>query len=220
MTKTWQIPEGKVKSVSVGGVVVWQAKEDTPEETYTVSGTWYFNEDVITGIDSLPNEEVKFTSNGNLYTLIEGVNISSGLRYDSTTVYGNTGWVNEAYRTITFDDTQTVSKEFYEWLTGNAAQKLASPRISIPEENILLIEQGDGNASTYSIRIDGTQKDTQNAPNDSTPLSYNLSKLGLSAGNYTATVVATAEGYIDSDSSNEQPIKVVESGKTHVGGSN
>lgn len=31
--KEWQIPEGKVKSVSVGGVVIWQAKTDAEQLT-------------------------------------------------------------------------------------------------------------------------------------------------------------------------------------------
>lgn len=35
-------------------------------------------------------------------------------------VYNRGVWVNQAYRTITFDGTQTVSKGFYEWFTTNA----------------------------------------------------------------------------------------------------
>lgn len=33
---------------------------------------------------------------------------------------GYTGWISAVWRTVTFDGTQTVSKEFYEWFTANA----------------------------------------------------------------------------------------------------
>ncbi len=91
------------------------------EETYTVSGTWVFNEDLGT-IQSteFPTTAVNFTSNGIAYTSI--------WCEVGTVVYGNTyvydmGWTNEAYRTITFDGVQTVSKEFYEWFVANAVQQ-------------------------------------------------------------------------------------------------
>ena len=106
------------------------------EEKYTVSGTWQFNETL--SFDSIKVlEEVSFYSNGKQFGCVD---VSSGDGVVSITyfkalgvddyehVYIATvdyvkGWENEAYRTITFDGVQTVSKEFYDWLTANAVRE-------------------------------------------------------------------------------------------------
>lgn len=106
----------------------------------TVSGTWYFNEN-----PTLQNLEqaVTFTSNGNTYKRIfikritgetydygslefrDKVGATSTEAKDDVYFYNLTDesfWYEQAYRTITFDGVQTVSKEFYEWLVANAVQ--------------------------------------------------------------------------------------------------
>lgn len=37
--------------------------------------------------------------------------------------FGDNTWTGEAYRTITFDGEQEMSKEFYEWFTSNAVEQ-------------------------------------------------------------------------------------------------
>lgn len=99
------------------------------EETVQVRGTWFF--------DPLPNgnafsQSVNFVSNGENYNSMS-IEVGAGgfrLSYDTKQVAGiepitpggdgNSYWADEAYRTITFDGTQTVSKEFYKWLVENA----------------------------------------------------------------------------------------------------
>lgn len=106
------------------------------EKTYTVSGTWVFNESIkdITFVE----QYVNFTSNGQSFTYIHRadsgdynpklrVSYSMGyIYYNTSRVYNgidaNT-WFDQAYRTITFDGTQTVIKEFYEWFTANAVRQ-------------------------------------------------------------------------------------------------
>ena len=99
---------------------------------YTVRGTWYFNEPTSQPISRL-RQSVKFSSNGIMYSYIEvsdDTTSGSPIWYDSVVVYSYggadpgpiQGWQNQAYRTITFDGVQTVSKEFYEWFVANAKQ--------------------------------------------------------------------------------------------------
>lgn len=128
--KEWLIPEGKVKSVSVGGKVLWQAKSEG--DTVAVSGTWYFNETlsipdspieqkVCFWLDYSGNAEcdrilIKAVSNLDRY-----ISIGKGGTLDAA-IYSSNRWVEEAYRYIYFGNPQAVSKEFYEWLEDNAVQ--------------------------------------------------------------------------------------------------
>ena len=98
--------------------------------TYQLSGTWVFNETLT--IDDYLNAAVSFVCNSIEYdeitTSLEGSDQvmwyhpidNSGGYYGDTEVYDDS-WNNQLYRTITFDGTQTVSQEFYEWFTANAS---------------------------------------------------------------------------------------------------
>jgi hypothetical protein len=103
------------------------------EETYTVSGTWLFNN--VIDADGYADYTVRFTfdnswctemsiERGLYYKLENGMYIAV---YPYKSGEGYTGWSDEDYRTITFDGTQTVSKEFYEWLVANAERKDTIP---------------------------------------------------------------------------------------------
>jgi hypothetical protein len=110
---------------------------DTPtEETYTVSGTWYFNYTLTYEWEG--NTKISFISSGEKFMRLR---VSSGVlaymtfdeeRGDWITVYSTTRispqnlnpWKGyEPYRTITFDGVQEVSKEFKEWLEDNAERQ-------------------------------------------------------------------------------------------------
>lgn len=102
------------------------------EETYEVSGTWYFNSDANIDDTGDMYVDVRFTSNGNLYEslkIIGAKGVMGDLYYGDTIVAtqidGEVGadWYNEAYRTITFDGVQIVSERFYGWLTYNAVRQ-------------------------------------------------------------------------------------------------
>lgn len=91
---------------------------------YYVSGTWYFNDEIVVGgvqdcifTDGLGYKYKRIYSDGQLMTYVyaEG---GGGIA-----AYSPMGWQNEAYRTITFDGKQEVSQEFYEWLVANAVRQ-------------------------------------------------------------------------------------------------
>lgn len=94
----------------------------------TVSGTWFLNE-TITEIPA--QETVNFISNMAAYTSMDKGTQEGFIElyyiFENGTRIGvytsATGWVNTAYRTVTFDGVQTVSAEFYAWLTANAVKQ-------------------------------------------------------------------------------------------------
>ena len=97
------------------------------QENYTVSGTWLWDDKIpmidVYGIGDL-KENVSFVSNGTKYGRFEFIQTHAVYYDDTMAAYGAPGYVTnwkvEAYRTITFDGTQTVSKGFYKLLTANA----------------------------------------------------------------------------------------------------
>ena len=110
------------------------------EETYTLSGKWVFN-DTITqyewdGYGRSWGNAQGFISNGVTYyhigTAPKGyiMNEYSSLYYSSslgnynpiTVQKSTTGWVNDNYKTIEFNGTWVVDKEFYDWFTANATE--------------------------------------------------------------------------------------------------
>ena len=111
----------------------------------TVKGVWVFNETIGVGTTM---ETVKFSTKGVGCTLIEAESIedlpglySATIYYDGIgTVYDNTddpAWSDEAYRTIDFGTTeQTVSADFYNWLTANAIRKI---QINITENGTVTL---------------------------------------------------------------------------------
>ena len=100
----------------------------------TVKGVWVWNESLNMPSDDT-TYEVVFTCNalswevGKIYFMMDLVSygentVGAGER---ATVYSNNSWADEAYRTIDFGSTaQTVSDDFYTYLTANATQQAAS----------------------------------------------------------------------------------------------
>ena len=136
-------------------------KKEEQEETVQVSGTWYFNS---AGVNTFFIQQVRFSSGNGIYTSITVDNSGDkDLYYGSTLVWsgskqetGQTSkWTDEAYRTITFDGEQTVSKEFYEWLTANAVKQ--EPQLT-PTEGLAYELSADG--TYYTCTGIGTATDT------------------------------------------------------------
>ncbi len=97
-------------------------ENEQPEETAQVSGTWLFFETVYFdygGIHPSALANVDFISNGVTYSKMTAV-MGDGLYYGDTLVYDKDGWIDEAYRTVVFEDTQTVDSIFNFWFTDNA----------------------------------------------------------------------------------------------------
>jgi hypothetical protein len=114
--------------------------ESEVEETYTLSGTYVFDE-IIDAFEDI-SQEIDFISNGRLYDHLRGgvpyhdtgtslcYYVDSEDDYDTAYyIYGEEqDWSSEAYRTITFNGEQTVSKEFYDWFTANATEVTVSTK--------------------------------------------------------------------------------------------
>lgn len=86
--KEWFIPEGKVKSVSVGGVVIWKAEAEVVEQltaptisldgdTLTITATDNRTEEFVIFVDGVEKAVVKnlisFTIDGTQYTALSGM---------------------------------------------------------------------------------------------------------------------------------------------------
>lgn len=138
------------------------------EETYTVSGTWYFN-DAPAALKSA--QSINFTSNGEYFYGMRGVDggyLNLGyinavdipdrnymLVFSSPfEAPSNKGWEDEAYRYVRFDGEQTVRKEFYEWLDANAEQ------IEDPLHNTTWLLNNTFSTKAYSDVKDNSLYDT------------------------------------------------------------
>ena len=115
-------------AIFVDGVEVTTVEgEDKPEE-YTVSGTWRFN-DVPKPASQHIREICDFTTESGHYCRYITISDSATDLYRVSFNAGgksgydiDRGWDNGC-QTITFDGTQNVSQEFYEWLVENAVRQ-------------------------------------------------------------------------------------------------
>ena len=109
---------------------------------HTVSGVWKFKDTTTTPADAYMSifADVSFMSNGKEYIKLERYAGSthddlkywySDAEYDLAFETGDgdsylNDWASEEYKTISFVGEQTVSAEFYNWLTANSTQAMAS----------------------------------------------------------------------------------------------
>ena len=85
----------------------------------TPSGeTWYFNENITA---SNATYTISFTSNSTRYSKLKISPFArERLKYDNTLVRGRNGWINQAYRKLTFDAPPTGA--LLKWLQANATK--------------------------------------------------------------------------------------------------
>lgn len=111
------------------------------EESYTLSGTWQFNES-IEPRDSSINAYIDFTS----FDCSAGYDIeylcsSHQIRYiddelGNVLVYDSSGWKSLKYRTVNFGEVpQEVEKDFYLWFTSVAKKVVVKPSDVIDDLN-------------------------------------------------------------------------------------
>lgn len=107
------------------------------EESYTLSGTWQFDEN-ITASDSFVSEYINFSS----YNCTSGIRIyylptAKQIRFvdaehGNILVYENGDWYVDASRTVDFGSIpQTVSESFYLWFTSVAN------KVTVTSSNVL-----------------------------------------------------------------------------------
>ena len=116
-------------------------------EQKEISGKWRFRE-VLTSPAGAFKETISFWNGGESFNAMYAKSIADttgfGLEFSKITASGGeillayadgaygdlfavSGWADDAYRTIDFGtESQAVSAEFYDWLTGNAVQSNGS----------------------------------------------------------------------------------------------
>ena len=125
----------------------------------SISGTWVFNsklnESTTKGKTIIGN--IEFVSNSASYTSMTinygSMHDTSGysigdISYNTIQVNNADAWTNQAYRTITFTDTQIVPKDFYQWFVANA-KPMYTGTYGNTDESI--------DTTTYSIGKYGTE---------------------------------------------------------------
>lgn len=94
-------------------------------------GVWVFNSTLCAVNNYVPYQEVTAVCGDGIITTIrssftgdETITLG-GIIYDfadgtATWTYDNEKWLDETYRTVEFTTAQTVSENFFAWLTANA----------------------------------------------------------------------------------------------------
>ena len=118
-----------------------------------VSGVWVFN-DVIN--EHAPRHDVNFTSNGGVFNAVTSIitgNAYNGYkyyvayRYDISSFeyaysFEANAWYNKEYKTVDFGSTpQTVSQEFFDWLSTNAtSQNSIDPPVTYELDKVSFLQ--------------------------------------------------------------------------------
>lgn len=190
---------------SGSGRVFKKLSTESAEPTDSIVGTWVFNDTLDMGVYQYIRNTIyfDFVSNGISYTSLEFRNMAGELmKYGSTTVYDE-GWTDQSYRTITINSIPD-NVDFAEWLKANATKQSTEPKEQLPapygvaiDGNTLTFGDYSCYATEFDILVDGVVKAT------TTNTSFDLSSLNLGVGMFRITVIAKAEGYANSEPSEE-----------------
>lgn len=162
----------------------------------TLEGKWKFNE-TLTFDTEVEATEISYTMDGFTGVILETEYAESGkfpgwkLAVDYNVfsdmyVYGDTGlaetplgWRNESYRTIAFNGTQYVTKDFYDWFIANAKpwsedESGAAEKIAVPKQSGTLTYTGSAQSPSWSSY-------------DASKMTMGGTTTGTNAGSYTTT---------------------------------
>ena len=162
----------------------------------TLEGKWKFNE-TLTFDTEVEATEISYTINGGTGTILYTSYDESGkwpgwkLAVDANIVadiwvYGDTGsgltplgWKGETYRTIAFNGTQYVTKDFYDWFIANAKpwsedESGAAEKIAVPKQSGTLTYNGSAQSPSWSNY-------------DASKMTMGGTTAGTNAGSYTTT---------------------------------
>lgn len=139
---------------------------------------------------------VQFTCNGISYSKLERESSYAKLYYDTTLVYDlddHTGWVNEAYRTITFSIAPTGG--LLTWLQANGTKQASTPKVTVDLTSLSGYESLA--AGTYQLGVkakaSGYQDSDLSATVSFTKLAAPVATAADTSVNWEA--VANAESY-------------------------
>ena len=162
----------------------------------TLEGKWKFNE-TLTFDTEVEATEISYTINGGtgtiLYTSYDESGKWPGWKlgvanniFADVWVYGDTGsgltplgWRDESYRTIAFNGTQHVTKDFYDWFIANAKpwsedESGAAEKIAVPKQSGTLTYNGSAQSPSWSSY-------------DASKMTMGGTTAGTNAGSYTTT---------------------------------
>lgn len=156
--------------------------------------TWVLNATI-----SLPSSSLRgtFTSNGKSFNGIQSRRVTSANLYlyytsvagsmtDSTRVYENGRWINDAYRTLVFDTAPTGN--MLTWLQANGV-KQSEPEPETPT-NVCLIDGTIYGIKTGKTLIDGTAQTIYNGRTLVGGTGYDIV---LSSSGFTVTIEGKGE---------------------------
>ena len=162
----------------------------------TLEGKWKFNE-TLTFDTEVEATEISYTINGGTGTILytkydesgkfQGwkLGVASNIVAD-VWVYGDTGsvltplgWRDESYRTIAFNGTQYVTKDFYDWFIANAKpwsedDSGAAEKVAVPKQSGTLTYNGNAQSPSWSNY-------------DASKMTMGGTTTGTNAGSYTTT---------------------------------
>ena len=159
---------------------------------------WYFKPNPTLPAPDITQECYGSTKNDGRFTSISagerGITLGGKVVYTS-----ESGWPDSTHRTITFEDIQIVSTDFYNWFTSNATEVveyLATPTVSVNGDT-LVITPNNAMGVGIEIFVDGEKCDT--FANLTGKYSVDLKEYDIEPGTHTITVKAVLDGYRDSE---------------------
>ena len=162
----------------------------------TLEGKWKFNE-TLTFDTEVEATEISYTMDGFTGALLETEYAESGKYpgwklavdynvFSDMYVYADTGlallplgWRDESYRLISFNGTQYVTKDFYDWFIANAKpwsedESGAAEKIAVPKQSGTLTYNGNAQSPSWSNY-------------DASKMTMGGTTTGTNAGSYTTT---------------------------------
>ena len=162
----------------------------------TLEGKWKFNE-TLTFDTEVEATEISYTMDGFTGALLETEYAESGKYpgwklavdynvFSDMYVYADTGlallplgWRDESYRLISFNGTQYVTKDFYDWFIANAKpwsedESGAAEKIAVPKQSGTLTYNGSAQSPSWSSY-------------DASKMTMGGTTAGTNAGSYTTT---------------------------------
>ena len=162
----------------------------------TLEGKWKFNE-TLTFDTEVEATEISYTMDGFTGALLETEYAESGKYpgwklavdynvFSDMYVYADTGlallplgWRDESYRLISFNGTQYVTKDFYDWFIANAKpwsedESGAAEKIAVPKQSGTLTYNGSAQSPSWSNY-------------DASKMTMGGTTSGTNAGSYTTT---------------------------------
>lgn len=192
---TLGLPMGNYKVTVKAKANGYIDSEVSNEITYTVLPRVYSITTALSGCSASSDNVTEISENS---TVTLRFDLQSGYMFpESISVTGaDYTWDNNSGTVTLSNPVGVVSVT----ITCAEIPQLAPAVVSI-DGNELYIRDSEGIATFFNILVDGVAKDSVSKTGGTTTLVYDLTKLELPVGEHTITVIAEAEGYVNSETS-------------------